>query len=209
MKYLPGLSEYKLHSYEPLRNDRKVRRYHFTRPNLLRKFLAVYMAYWLLLAPIAAPTPAKVFADAPPADIPTVEDMPVAHFEVPTEQAELKPVYIPPPPKAATKPVFSSQGNNYYKKQCVWWAYERRMQMGNPVPGNWHSAYQWLGNAQAMGWPTGSEPRVGAVGTRGNHVVVVERVNNDGTIYLSEMNYDFNGGFRYRTAPASNFLYIY
>lgn len=166
------------------------------------------MAYWLLLAPIAAPTPAKVFADAPPADIPTVEDMPVTHFEVPTEQAELKPVYIPPPPKPkviSKQPLRSSSGNTYEHCQCTHYAKSKRPDL----PNNLGNANTWVSRAAAQGIPTGSIPRVGAIGQRGMHVVYIERVNSDGTVYLSERNYDYNCGFRYRTAPASNFLYIY
>lgn len=137
-------------------------------------------------------------------EVKTLARLPDATFQalLPAESIIIEP------PSGFRQPV-SSPGNTYYKGQCVWWAYERRMQMGNPVPNTWHNANQWLDNAQAQGWPTGSEPRYGAVGVRGNHVVIIERVNDDGTVYLSEMNYDYNGGFRYRTAPASNFLYIY
>jgi surface antigen len=39
-----------------------------------------------------------------------------------------------------------------------------------------------------MGVPTGLTPQNGAVGQIGNHVVVVEQVNSDGSFWLSEMN---------------------
>jgi surface antigen len=59
----------------------------------------------------------------------------------------------------------------------------------------------------------GSTPIAGAVGTttRGalGHVVYVESVNGDGTINISEMNAPTFGKTTYRTASASEFVYIY
>lgn len=78
------------------------------------------------------------------------------------------------------------------------------------IPNNWGNAYQWLGNARSIGWPTGSTPQVGAVGTQGNHVVYIEAVNSDGTVLLWEMNFAYIPfQTRERVAPASDFMYIY
>lgn len=107
--------------------------------------------------------------------------------------------------KPVRGPVRSSQGNTYEYHSCTWYAKSRRPDL----PNNLGNAYSWVASAAAQGIPTGSVPRAGAIGQQGGHVVYVERVNNDGTIYLSERNFDWNGSFRYRTAPASNFIYIY
>jgi surface antigen len=99
----------------------------------------------------------------------------------------------------------NSSGNGYEYHQCTWHAKNMRPDL----PNNLGNAYSWVANAAAQGFATGSVPRAGAVGQQGNHVVYIERVNSDGTVYLSERNWDYNGSFRYRTAPASNFIYIY
>lgn len=59
-----------------------------------------------------------------------------------------------------------------------------------------------------MGMATGSTPRVGAIGWKGNHVVYVEAVHGN-TITISENNYDFAGSTRTIQRPADYYLYIY
>lgn len=65
----------------------------------------------------------------------------------------------------------------------------------------------------AYGLSVGSQPRAGAVGTTTagglGHVVYVERVNADGSILISEMNYAGLYSQRTKAAQASEFLYIY
>lgn len=80
----------------------------------------------------------------------------------------------------------SSGSNTYQAGQCVWHVKNLKPE----IPNGWGSAYQWLGNARASGWATGSTPRIGAVGVRGNHVVYVLKVKGD-QVLISEMNYDW------------------
>lgn len=100
-------------------------------------------------------------------------------------------------------------GNTYSYGYCTWYVANRRPD----IPNSWGDAYEWLGNARAQGWATGSTPRAGAIGqTSGGalgHVVYVERVNGDGTILISEMNYQGWNVQSSRTADASSFNYIY
>lgn len=110
-----------------------------------------------------------------------------------------------PARKAATEPIRGSQGNSYTPRNCTWYAKSRRPDL----PNNLGDSISWVRNAAAQGLATGSTPKAGSIGQRGMHVVYIEAVNSDGTVYLSEMNYDYNGGFRYRTANASDFTYIY
>ena len=49
----------------------------------------------------------------------------------------------------------------------------------------------------------------GAIGQQGGHVVYVEAVNANGTITISEMNYQGFGIISSRVASASSFKYIY
>jgi surface antigen len=71
------------------------------------------------------------------------------------------------------------------------------------------NAINWASSAQARGIPTGSSPRAGAIGQSGNHVVYVEKVNGDGTVTVSDMNYAGLGVVTTRKASASSFIYIY
>lgn len=101
---------------------------------------------------------------------------------------------------------FSSSENLYEPGQCVWAIKNWRPE----IPNTWGSAVSWMSNAQADGWPTGSTPRVGAVGWTNGHVVLIIGVNNDGTVDIKDMNgryIPFEIG--YGTYPASKYQYIY
>ncbi len=99
----------------------------------------------------------------------------------------------------------SSAGNTYYAGYCTWYAKERRPDL----PNNLGNADQWVSRAQAQGIATGSAPSAGAIGQQGMHVVYVESVNGDGTVTISEMNYQGLYVTSTRTVPAGSFMYIY
>ena len=92
--------------------------------------------------------------------------------------------------------------NRFAFGQCTYWANMRYHQLtGYWVPwlGN---AYQWSAGAAASGWIVSSTPRVPSIivlqpGVQGaggyGHVAVVERINSDGSVYTSNMNW--NGGW--------------
>lgn len=106
----------------------------------------------------------------------------------------------------STIPRGAVAGNMYEPGQCVWAIKNWRPE----IPNTWGSAVSWLSNAQADGWPTGSTPRVGAVGWTNGHVVLITAVNKDGTVDIKDMNgrwVPFEIG--YGTYPASKYLYIY
>jgi len=99
----------------------------------------------------------------------------------------------------------NSAGNTYSSGYCTWYAKSKRPDLPNSL-GN---AQTWFSRAQSLGIPTGTEPKVGAIGQRGNHVVYVEKVNTDNTVSISEMNYHGLGVTSTRTVPAATFRYIY
>jgi surface antigen len=109
---------------------------------------------------------------------------------------------------ATPAPAFSyrGNGNGYTPGQCTWYVASRRA-----VPGNWGNAISWYYNAQASGFAVGAAPRAGAIGwERNNHVVYVESVNPDGSVNVSEMNFNYRAGVLHRrTTSAGQFLYIY
>lgn len=132
-----------------------------------------------------------------------------------TEVLEDRPVPVPETPVFSAQsglvaiPRGSTSGNTYSAGYCTWYVKNRRPDLPNSL-GN---ANTWQSRAAAQGLPTGSTPRAGAVGTTTagdlGHVVYVESVNGDGTITISEMNYQGLYNMNTRTVSAKSFLYIY
>lgn len=82
--------------------------------------------------------------------------------------------------------------NGYDRGYCTWWASYRRTQIGKPIPSNLGNACTWKSRAQAAGLGVGTRPQAGAViwtpsGCWG-HVGFVEKMNGDGSIWVSDMN---------------------
>ncbi len=93
-----------------------------------------------------------------------------------------------------------SYGVNYYSGgQCTYYAFERRQQLGKPVGSNWGNAHNWANAARSQGYSVTNSPSVGAImvfsqGQGGassyyGHVAIVESVNGDGSINISEWNW--------------------
>ena len=131
-------------------------------------------------------------------------------------------------------PIYGSNGYDY--GFCTWWVAVRRAQIGRPVPSNLGNAVSWKALAPRAGLGVGNTPAAGAVIWTDpakmsgyyrsfGHVGFVEKVNPDGSIWVSDMNssgytsMDTNssrGGGWGRTsyrllsaAQAATFSYIY
>ena len=143
--------------------------------------------------------------------IPTAdEQLPERLSEQPVVSTYVAPVARSAAPAAAKsyapRAASSSAGNTYYYGYCTWYAKQRRPDLPNQL-GN---GGQWVANAAARGYATGTAPQAGAIAESPGHVAYVESVNGDGTITLSEMNGPAGWGVvGTRTAPASQFRYIY
>lgn len=89
-------------------------------------------------------------------------------------------------------PVFYHQ-NLYDYGQCTWHVFNKRAAAGKPISTYWWHAYNWAIGAKKDGYLVNNIPEVGAIGQTVDgplgHVVYVERVNPDGTVLISEMNY--------------------
>ncbi len=100
-----------------------------------------------------------------------------------------------------------SYGNSYARGQCTFYVASQRN-----VPSNWGNAREWLANARAAGWATGSIPQVGAIAWTGagraGHVSIVRAVMGS-QILVQEMNYNGVGVISSRVANASEMVYIY
>lgn len=99
----------------------------------------------------------------------------------------------------------SSYGNSMQNGQCTWWAWERRLALGRPIPT------PFFGNGGSWGYQLGADksPDVGDVAESYNHVAVVESINYDSagnisSITISEMNHGGSYAVDFRTIPASN-----
>lgn len=109
-------------------------------------------------------------------------------------------------------------GNRYAYGYCTWYAFNKRAAAGRPIGSNWGNATTWASLARASGFAVDKSPRAGDVfQTSGGwggygHVGYVERVNDDGSIFVSEMNYAGWNRISTRTIDASqvgSFNYIH
>lgn len=86
-------------------------------------------------------------------------------------------------------------GNRYAYGYCTYYAFNKRAAAGRPIGSNWGNATSWASLARASGFAVDKNPQSGDVfQTSGGwggygHVGYVERVNEDGSILVSEMNY--------------------
>lgn len=108
---------------------------------------------------------------------------------------------------STNSPVFNHQ-NLYDWGQCTWHVFNRRAETGQGISTYWWNADHWASNAAADGYLVDNRPEAGAIlqtyaGAVG-HVAYVEQVNPDGSLLISEMNYNTPPGVvDYRTIPAS------
>ena len=168
----------------------------------------------------AAATPAAATASTPA----TIAAKSEAASTTAAATAEAPTTSAPAPAKAANivvggsfaapNPSFVAALNGGYFGQCTYYMYNRFAQLGAPIRtsalGN---AAEWPANAAAAGYGVSSTPRAGTaiVFQRGvggadpvyGHVGFVERVNADGSLFISEMNVQGVNVISTRTIPAS------
>lgn len=101
-------------------------------------------------------------------------------------------------------------GSAYPARQCTLWAYIRRSQLSLPVGSYMGNGAEWGAKGRALGYYVNNTPHVGAamVFRTGQkvttwyanrlygHVAIVERINSDGSLLISE------GGTGFATFPA-------
>lgn len=120
-----------------------------------------------------------------------------------------EPFYCIEKPRAYTQTKSTQSNTNtapngWYKKgQCTWYVSTKRQ------VGQWNDATDWLWQAKRDGYATGSTPQVGAIAWQYGHVSYVEAVNSNGTITISEANYDYKGSIRTINVDPAKYTYIY
>ena len=83
---------------------------------------------------------------------------------------------------------------------CTWSAWTLvNNYTGIEMPG-WGNAGQWLANAAAQGWPTGSMPAANSVAVYSHHVVYVLSYDGGSEMYVQEGGY--SGGYHEGYVPA-------
>jgi surface antigen len=114
-----------------------------------------------------------------------------------------------------SSPVYGYNGYDY--GYCTWYAANRRAEMGKPVPANLGNASTWKVLSQRAGIPVGNTPAAGAViwtppRDYYGHVGIVEQVNEDGSVLISEMNtvgWGVKSSKTLSAEQAANYSYIY
>lgn len=107
-----------------------------------------------------------------------------------------------------------------FQRQCVSYTAWKVWKSGRHMPywGGIGNANQWDDNARDAGIPVDKNPRKGDVavsnaGTYG-HVMYVEQVSSDGSIYVSDYNQQFDGNYREYwisadTVRSKNLLFVH
>ncbi len=102
-----------------------------------------------------------------------------------------------------------------YNRECVSYTAFKVYQSGRYMPywGGRGNANRWPANARAAGIPVDDNPRVGdvAISMSGyyGHAMYVERVNNDGTIRVSQYNYGVRGEYSEMTVSSAGLYFIH
>lgn len=113
-------------------------------------------------------------------------------------------------------PLFA-HSNLYDYGQCTWYVFNKRASMGKGISTYWWHARNWANGAIKDGYTVNRTPAYGAIAQTSDgyygHVAFVERVNADGTILVSEMNYATGVGvIGYRTLnqwQVSRYVFIH
>jgi peptidoglycan DL-endopeptidase CwlO len=102
-----------------------------------------------------------------------------------------------------------------YMRQCVSYTAWKVAASGRHMPywGGYGNANQWDDNARRAGIPTDSNPRVGDVAVSNSgyygHVMYVEAVYGDGTIYVSQYNASWTGRYSEARINKGSLVFIH
>jgi surface antigen len=106
--------------------------------------------------------------------------------------------------------------NTYIYGYCTFWAAQRRIEIGKPIPNNWGDAHTWDDGARDAGYTVDHTPAKYAImetdkGEFG-HVAFVEEVGLDGSWKVSEMNvkgWDIKSERTFKPEQAKDYNFIH
>lgn len=102
-----------------------------------------------------------------------------------------------------------------YKRQCVSYTAWKVWKSGRHMPywGGYGNANQWDDNARRAGIPVDGNPQVGDVAVSNSgyygHVMYVEAVYGDGTIYVSQYNANWGGSYSEARVGIGSLVFIH
>ncbi len=102
-----------------------------------------------------------------------------------------------------------------YNRECVSYAAFKVAESGRHMPywGGYGNANKWDDNARASGIPVDGNPQVGDIAQSNagyyGHVMYVEHVYGDGTIYISQYNAGYDGRYSEKRISASGLNFIH
>lgn len=102
-----------------------------------------------------------------------------------------------------------------YQRQCVSYTAWKVWKTGRHMPywGGRGNANQWDDNARAEDIPVDSNPRVGSIAVSNSgyygHVMYVEAVYDDGTIYISQYNAGWDGRYSEARISVGSLVFIH
>ena len=113
------------------------------------------------------------------------------------------------------KPFTETSGTSPYPHgQCTWYVYHRMNQFDSSISGDLGDAHNWNNRAESEGYTVTYTPKnhtavvfeAGQLGadTQYGHVAFVEKVNDDGSIVISESNVKGLGVISFRTIDAED-----
>lgn len=134
------------------------------------------------------------------------DDLQIAEFNEKAKTQDGKPLAIGNG-KIVDQPLFTDKNNLYTAGQCTWYVFDKRAQDGHTISTFWGDARNWAGQASSDGFKVDHSPKEGSIMQTTNgpygHVAYVERVNKDGSIFISEMNWIASYIVSTRTISAS------
>ena len=120
------------------------------------------------------------------------DELQIAEFNDKAKTNDGKPLAIGNG-KIVDQPIFTDKNNLYTAGQCTWYVFDKRAQDGHTISTFWGDARNWAGQASSAGFKVDHSPKEGSIMQTTNgpygHVAYVERVNKDGSIFISEMNW--------------------
>lgn len=120
------------------------------------------------------------------------DELQIAEFNDKAKTADGKPLALGNG-KIIDQPLITSKNNLYTAGQCTWYVFDKRAKDGHTISTFWGDAKNWEGQASSNGFKVDRHPTRGSILQTVNgpfgHVAYVEKVNIDGSILISEMNW--------------------